>query len=172
MFHSDLELILLYLSRQWLIIGYTLAIFQLLTLASISGKAIPYFNLYPMKSFAHEIIKTAGGNEKIIMIRMGNHRPRMEISTGHTTLLLHHPEELQGQLDSHEKIFVVMRESDWQNDFKQFPLTAISSDKIWRETRIDKNTWTQIKDAGMKIDLKKYQEKVLLFAANTITGND
>ena len=65
-----------------------------------------------------------------------------------------------------------MKESDWQNDFKQFPLTAISNDKIWRETRIDKNTWAQIKDAGMKIDLKKYQEKVLLFTTYGTIDND
>ncbi len=156
-------LILLYFSRQWLAIGYTLAVFQLLFFASINGNAIPYFNLYPMKSFANEINKTSEGNEKIIMIRLGNHRPRMEISTGHITLLIHHPEELQAQLDTNEKIFVVMKESDWKNDFKQFPLTAISNDLIWGQTRLDKNTWAQLKNAGMEIDLKKYQEKVLLF---------
>jgi 4-amino-4-deoxy-L-arabinose transferase-like glycosyltransferase len=157
-------LILVYLSRQWLAVGYALAIFQLLFFASINGDAIAYFNLYPMKSFAHEINKTSEGSEKIIMIRLGNHRPRMGISTGHMTLLIHHPEELQEQLDANEKLFIVMKESDWQNDFKQFPLTLISNDTIWGKTRIDKNTWAQLINNGMKIDLKKYQEKVYLFS--------
>jgi len=49
-------LIVMFIVRRKIVLILTLAIFQTLSLALIHGDAIPFFNRYPMKKFAREII--------------------------------------------------------------------------------------------------------------------
>ena len=121
-------LILLFIARKWILLVAALALFQLTILAPVTGSAIPFFNLHPMKKFAETIRETGNGSETIAVYRLGNHRPRLGILTGQTTLLFGQPEDLEKFLDTDRQVFVVMREVEWDNAFKHLPLVRLASD--------------------------------------------
>ncbi|MEE9258938.1 MAG: glycosyltransferase family 39 protein [Nitrospinaceae bacterium] len=140
---------------------YTLAVFQVLFLASVSGDVLPFFNRYPMKAFAEEILKSGTGNEPVVVYRLGNHRPRLGILTGHMVFLYSAPQEVNHFIDTHENFFLAMRETDWQETFMDAPLFQISTDKIWKKSRIDSKKLLRFWEEGPG-DLNAHMENIVL----------
>ena len=157
-------LLLCYRYRKVTALVITLSLLQLATLTSFSGDALPFFNRYPMKVFAEKILTDPRPEKQIGLYRLGNHRARMGVLTGLPSLYLNNAEELEQFIQSEKKVFVIMRESDWKEEFSNLPLILQSIDTGWRKVRLDWDRFRQIREDGLKPHLPEYAETYALLA--------
>jgi len=155
-------LFLCYRYRKVTALVITLSLLQLATMTSLSGDALPFFNRYPMKAFAEEILADPHPEKKIGLYRLGNHRARMGVLTGLPSLYLNNAEELKQFARSGKKVFVVMRESDWKEEFSDLPLGLQAIDTGWRKAQLTSDRLRQIREDGLKSHLPEYTETYVL----------
>ncbi len=126
---------------------FPIALALTLTMASLSGDVLPYVSRYPMKRFASYI-----SQEKIkgpiAVYKLGSHRARLGILTGRMVVKLHSPGEVEEFLTTNQKIYLVIKESDWEKDFSKRDMEIIKKDQIGRETRIKSSEITGLFDTG------------------------
>jgi 4-amino-4-deoxy-L-arabinose transferase-like glycosyltransferase len=136
---------LAYSSRSGLPLVFPIALALTLTMASLSGDVLPHVSRYPMKKFASHI-----NQEKfkgpIAVYKLGSHRARLGILTGRMVVKLHSPDETEEFLRTNEKIYLVIKESDWEKDFSKTGLKIIKKDQIGSKTRIKSNDITGLFD--------------------------
>jgi 4-amino-4-deoxy-L-arabinose transferase-like glycosyltransferase len=117
---------------------FPVALALTLTVASLSGDVLPYVSRYPMKQFAGHI-----NQEKfkgpIAVYKLGSHRARLGILTGRMVVKLHTPEEMEAFLQTNQKVYLVIKESDWEKDFSKTDMKIIEKDQIGVKTRIKPN---------------------------------
>ncbi len=141
----------------------TLATLQILTFGLIHGEALPYFNRYPMKTFASTIQQSAEGSERIGVYRLGSHQARIGVLTGHPAKYIFTPEDLRDFLNTEDTVYLVMRDEDWQSQFHELSLQLQTSDSIWKKRRVK---WQELKEMWQKkLDLQSpdFVETVHLF---------
>jgi len=156
-------MILMFIARSKTALIITLAIFQTLSLALIHGDAIPYFNRYPMKKFAQEILQTGNGDEKIGVYRLGSHQARLGALTGQHSKYIFTPEGLQRFLKTDQKVYLVIRKSVWKKEFINLPLIRQSTDTIWKKRRVDKKFIRKLWDEGFSLQESDLIEPIVLF---------
>jgi hypothetical protein len=104
-------------------------------MASLSGDVLPLVSRYPMKKFSSHI-----NQEKfkgpIAIYKLGSHRARLGILTGRMVVKLNSPEEVEEFLTTKQKIYLVIKESDWEKDFSKRDMKIIKKDQIGSKTRI------------------------------------
>lgn len=142
---------------------FTLAIVQTTTLGLVSGEAIPFFNRYPMKRFAAEIIQHSEGSDRIGIYRLGNNRARLGVLTAHVVLDFDNAEELRKFFSASGRVYVVMREADWKDEFAGDSLRLQASDIAWKAERIKtgealKTIWS----GGAKTALENLSEPLVM----------
>ena len=111
-----------------------LSIFQITILTLLSGDALSFFNRYPMKAFANHILADSQANKQIGLYQLGNHRARMGVLTGLPSIYLNTPEELKQFIQSRENVYIVMRQSEWENKFSDLPVTVKATDTGWKKS--------------------------------------
>lgn len=164
-------LIVLFIVRRKIALIITLAVFQTLSLALIHGDAIPFFTRYPMKKFAQEIAHTGNGQEKIGVYQLGSHQARLGALTGQYSKFIFTPEMLDTFLKTDQTVFVVIRESVWEEKFKDLPLIRQATDTIWKKRRVDKKFLQELWDGGLKFQESDLVETIILFTNQRIKGN-
>jgi len=120
----------------------TLAFVMVVIFTSLSGDVIPFVNRYPMKKFANQIhLEKFKG--PIGVYQLGSHRARLGILTGRTVVTLHSPEEVGSFLETRKKIYMVIKESDWEKYFSKSELNIINKDQIIKKTKkiISQDLW-------------------------------
>lgn len=156
-------MILMFIVRRRISLIITLAIFQTLSLALIHGDAIPFFNRYPMKKFAQEILQTGNGQEKIGVYQLGSHQARLGALTGQHSKFIFTPEQMRTFLKTDQKVYLVMKESVWEEKFNDLPLIRQSTDTIWKKRRIDKKFLEKLWNEGLKLQESDLVETIVLF---------
>ena len=128
-------LILAFFIRSGLPLVFPIAVALTLTMSSLSGDVLPYVSRYPMKKFASQI-----NQEKfkgpIAVYNLGSHRARLGILTGRMVVNLYSPDEMEEFLTTNQKIYLIIKESDWKNDFSKSDMKIIKKDQIGSKTRI------------------------------------
>ena len=157
-------MILMFIVRRKIALIITLAIFQTLSLALIHGDAIPYFNRYPMKKFALEILQKGNGHEEIGVFQLGSHQARLGVLTGQRTNLIFTAEKARAFLKNDQKVYLVVRKSEWEKKFSDLPLLRQSTDTIWINRRIDTTFFRELWDRGLNLQESDLVETVVLFA--------
>jgi len=155
-------LLILYKSKKYSLLIIALSIIQIITLTSLSGESISYFNRYPMKKFANHIQTDPRLEKRIGLYRLGNHRARMGVMTGLPSIYLKSPEELKLFIKSGNNVYVVMRQSDLKSEFLNFPMTITATDTVWRKFRISKDKIALLLQDGLKTHLQEYFERYVL----------
>ena len=144
----------------------TLGIMQITTLTLISGDALSFFNRYPMKAFANEILADPQPNKKIGLYQLGNHRARMGVLTGLPSFYINNPIELKQFVQSEKNFYVVMRQSEWKIKFFDLPLIIKAKDTAWKNSREDKVKIDLILKNGIKPYLSQYSENYVLLKSD------
>ena len=121
--------------RSGLPMVFPIALALILTMSSLRGDVLPYVSRYPMKKFASHI-----NQEKfkgpIAVYNLGSHRARLGILTGRMVVNLYSPDEIEEFLTTNQKIYLVIKESDWKKDFSKSDMEIIKKDQIGSKTRI------------------------------------
>ena len=133
-------LFILYKSRKYFSMIVSLSVVQVIFLTALSGNVLPFFNRYPMKIFANQILADSQTNKRIGLYQLGNHRARMGVLTGLPSINLNNPEELKLFLESERNTYVVMRQSDWQHEFSSLQVIIQATDSGWEHSRVNKDT--------------------------------
>ena len=139
-----------------------LSIIQIITLTSLSGESLSYFNRYPMKKFANHILTDPQLEKRIGLYRLGNHRARMGVMTGLPSIYLKSPEELELFIKSGNNVYVVMRQSDLKSEFHNLPMTITATDTAWKKIRLSKDKIALLLKDGLTSHLQEYSEKYVL----------
>lgn len=155
-------LILLFFFKKGQGLIKAMALTQILVLALICGDVLPFFNQYPMKNFSMEIRETGSGNERIALYRMGNNKPKLGILTAHFVVDYNRPEDIRNILETDEKVFVVMRESDWKEQFQDKALRLVAGDNRLKKIRLNKEVLREFWDQDVQTVLSRYSEKLVL----------
>jgi len=158
-------LFLLYKSRKYFSMIVALPFIQVIILTSLSGDALSFFNRYPMKAFAREILAAPHANKRIGLYQLGNHRARMGVLTGLPSIYLNNPEEMKRFIQSGKNVYIVMRQSDWQNEFSDFHLTLQATDAGWKKSHKNKGKIIQLIQDGIKPHLQELSENYVLLKA-------
>jgi 4-amino-4-deoxy-L-arabinose transferase-like glycosyltransferase len=132
-------------SRSGLPLVLPIALALILTMASLSGDVLPYVSRYPMKKFASHINEEKI-KDPIAVYKLGSHRARLGILTGRMVVKLHSPGEVEKFLRTSKKVYLVVKESDWEKDFSKTNLKIIKKDQIGSKTRIKSNEITGLFD--------------------------
>jgi hypothetical protein len=86
----------------------------------------------------------------------------MGVITGLPSILLNNTGELKKFIKSEGNTYIVMRLSDWQQNFSQLPITPQARDTGWKKFSINKNKiWALLED-GLGPHLPKYSENYIL----------
>jgi len=155
-------LFILYKLKKYCPLIIALSIVQLITLTSLSGESLSYFNRYPMKKFANHILTDPKLEKRIGLYRLGNHRARIGVMTGLPSIYIKSPEELELFIKSGNNIYVIMRQSDLKNEFSDLPMTITATDTAWKKTRISKDTIALILKDGLASHLQEHSERYVL----------
>ena len=152
----------LYKSKKYFSLIIILAIIQIFTLASLSGSSLSFFNRYPMKKFASHIVADPQLGKRIGLYQLGNHRARMGVMTGLPSIYLYSPEELKLFIKPGNNIYVIMRQSDWENEFYNLPMTITAMDIGWKKMRASKNEIELFLEDVLSPHLQEYSERYVL----------
>jgi hypothetical protein len=155
-------LFVLYKSKKYLPLIIALSIVQLITLTSLSGESLSYFNRYPMKKFANHILNDSQLEKRIGLYRLGNHRARMGVMTGLPSVYLKSPVELRLFIKSEKNIYVIMRQSDLKNNFHDLPMTITATDTAWKKIGPGKDKIVLLLKDGLTKILQEYSERYVL----------
>ena len=155
-------LFLLYRSKKYFTSIIALSIIQIITLTSLSGNSLSFFNRYPMKKFANHILTSPQLAKRIGLYRLGNHRARMGVMTGLPSIYLNNPEELKLFIEAKSNVYVVMRRFDLESDFYNLPMDIIATDTGWKKLRIGKAEIELLLKNGLNDHLQKYSERYVL----------
>ena len=109
-----------------------------LTFSFLSGDVLPFVHQYPMKKFA-EHINQEKIREPIAIYKLGNHRARLGVLTGRTVVTLHSLQGAERFLKTTQKNYLVIKKTDWENNFLNQKLKIIKMDKIRVKTKIKSN---------------------------------
>jgi 4-amino-4-deoxy-L-arabinose transferase-like glycosyltransferase len=151
-----------YKSKKYFPLIICLSIVQLITLTSLSGESLSYFNRYPMKKFANHISTDPQLEKRIGLYRLGNHRARMGVMTGLPSVYLKNPEALKLFIKSEKNIYVIMRQSDLKNEFNNLPLTITAIDTAWKKIHPSKDKIVLLLKDGPTENLQEYSETYVL----------
>jgi hypothetical protein len=66
-------------------------------------------------------------------------------------------------LKTDKKVYLVIRETEWQDNFTNLPLTRQSTDQIWKKRRVDKKYLTGLWEKGLDFNKSDLLETVVLF---------
>ena len=152
----------LYKLKKYFPLIIALSIVQLITLTSLSGESLSYFNRYPMKKFANQILTDPQLEKRIGLYRLGNHRARMGVMTGLPSIYLKNPEELELFIKSGNNIYIIMRQFDFKNEFHDLPMTISATDTAWKKIRPGKDTIGLLLKDGLTKNLQEYSEGYVL----------
>jgi 4-amino-4-deoxy-L-arabinose transferase-like glycosyltransferase len=155
-------LLILYKLKKYSPLIVSLSIIQIITLTSLSGESLSYFNRYPMKKFANHILTDPQLEKRIGLYRLGNHRARMGVMTGLPSIYLKSPEELELFIKSGNSVYVVMRQSDMTSEFHNLPMTITATDTAWKKIRISKDMIALLLKDGLTPHLQEYSERYVL----------
>jgi len=155
-------LFILYRSKKYFTSIIALSIIQIITLTSLSGNSLSFFNRYPMKKFANHILTSPQLAKRIGLYRLGNHRARMGVMTGLPSIYLNNPEELKLFIEAESNVYVVMRRFDLESDFYNLPMDIIATDTGWKKLRIGKAEIELLLKNGLNDHLQKYSERYVL----------
>ncbi len=113
-----------------------MALVLTLTFSSLSGDVLPFVNRYPMKKFADHIIqeKIRG---PIAIYKLGSHRARLGVLTGRTVVTLHSTHEFDKFLRKNQKTYLVVKKSDWENNFSNSEMKILMTDEIGVKTKVN-----------------------------------
>ena len=139
-----------------------LSIIQIITLTSLSGESLSYFNRYPMKKFANHILTDPQLEKRIGLYRLGNHRARMGVMTGLPSIYLKSPEELELFIKTGSNVYIIMRLSDWQSKFPNLPMAKTATDTSWKKLNISKSGIGLLLKDGLTPHLQEYSESYVL----------
>ena len=152
----------LYKLKKYFPLIIALSIVQLITLTSLSGESLSYFNRYPMKKFANQILTDPQLEKRIGLYRLGNHRARMGVMTGLPSIYLKNPEELELFIKSGNNIYIIMRQFDFKNEFHDLPMTISATDTAWKKIRPGKDIIGLLLKDGLTKNLQEYSEGYVL----------
>jgi len=151
-------LFLFYKTKKYFSMIIALSIIQIITLTSLSGNSLSFFNRYPMKKFANQILADSQVEKRIGLYQLGNHRARMGVMTGLPSIYLNNPEELKLFIETQNNVYIVMRQSDWQSEFRNLPITITATDTGWGKKSLDKEEIELLLQDGLKPHLQEYSE--------------
>ena len=112
-----------------------MALVLALTFSSLSGDVLPFVNRYPMKKFA-EHINPQKIKGPLAIYKLGNHRARLGVLTGRTVVTLHSLQQAKNFLRTNQKKYLVIKKTDWENEFSNPEMEIIKTDQIRIKTRI------------------------------------
>ena len=115
-----------------------------------------------MKLFANQIISDPQSNKHIGLYQLGNNRARMGVLTGLPAIYLNNQKELKLFIKSNEIVYIVMRQTEWKENFHNLPLRAQAVDSGWKKTRINKAEIQSFLISGLASQLEKYSERYIL----------
>jgi len=139
-----------------------LSITQIIILTSLSGNSLSFFNRYPMKLFANKILSDPQNNKHIGLYQLGNHRARIGTMTGLPSIYLNDPEELKFFIKTKNNVYIIMRQSDWESEFHNLPMTITATDNGWKKLLVSKDRIEAILKNGLSHHLQNYSERYVL----------
>ena len=139
-----------------------LSITQIIIITALSSNVLSYFNRYPMKLFANKILSDSQNNKHIGLYQLGNHRARMGVMTGLPAIYLKNPDELKLFIKSNETVYIVMRQSEWQENFHDSLLSTEDVDTGWKKSSITKVRIQSLLMRGLTSQLDEYSESYIL----------
>ena len=139
-----------------------LSITQIIIITTLSSNVLSYFNRYPMKLFANKILSDSQNNKHIGLYQLGNHRARMGVMTGLPAIYLKNPDELKLFIKSNETVYIVMLQSEWQENFHGSFLSAEDVDTGWKKSSITKVRIQSLLMRGLASQLDEYSESYIL----------
>ena len=86
----------------------------------------------------------------------------MGVLTGLPSINLNNPEELKQFTQPGQDIYVVMRQSDWNNKFRSTLMTVLATDSTWKKSPKNKTKIDIILKNGIKPYLSEYSENYIL----------
>jgi 4-amino-4-deoxy-L-arabinose transferase-like glycosyltransferase len=155
---------LVFSNRSGLSLVFSIALALTLTMASFSGDFLPYISRYPMKKFANHINQEKF-NGPIAVYKLGSHRARLGILTGRMVVTLHSPYEMEEFLRTKQKVYLVIKESDWKKEFYTTDFEIISEDQIGKKTRIKPKEITSLFNK-IKLRMVLNSTETLYFISN------
>ena len=91
----------------------------------------------------------------------------MGVLTGLPSFSLDNPRELKQFTQSEGNVYIVMRLSEWENEFSDLPMTAQAIDAAWKKFRKNKVKIDLIVKNGIKTYLAEYSENYVLLKAKS-----
>ena len=88
-----------------------------------------------MKKLA-EHINQENIKRPIAIYKLGNHRARLGVLTGRTVITLHSLQQAKNFLRTNQKKYLVIKKTDWENEFSNPEMEIIKTDQIRIKTRI------------------------------------
>ena len=155
-------LLLLYKLRKYFPMIIVMSVVQITALTLINGNTLSFFNRYPMKLFADKVLSDSHSEKRIGLYQLGNHRARMGVMTGLPSIYLNNPEELKSFITSGGITYVVMRKSDWKDEFLNLPMAIQATDTGWINSRFNKDVIRSLLNNLPNSSLSKYSEVYIL----------
>jgi len=159
---GPIVLVILYKLKKYFPMIIALSIIQIVILTELSGNALAYLNRYPMKLFANQILADPKRDKQIGLYQLGNHRARMGVMTGLPSIDLKNRDELNIFIKSKKNIYIVMRQSKWQESFLDLPVTKEAVDTGWEKPKMTKVKVQSLLMYGLASQLDEYSESYIL----------
>ena len=118
-----------------------------------------------MKKFA-EHINQENIKGPIATYKLGSHRARLGVLTGRTVITLHSLQQAKNFLRTNQKKYLVIKKTDWENEFSNPEMEIIKTDQIRIKTRIESNEIKSLLDIEKLIKIMNSTETIYFMSNN------
>lgn len=108
---------------------FSVSLSLVLTFSFLSGDVIPFVNRYPMKKFSN-YINQKNFKGPIAVYKLGNNRARLGVLTGRPVAMLHSQIEFEKFLRKNQKVYLVVKQSDWEKEISNLEMKILEDDQI------------------------------------------
>ena len=108
---------------------FSLSLVLVLAFSTLSGDVLPFVNRYPMKKFAN-YINRENIKGPIGIYKLGNNRARLGVLTGRRVVEFHSYDEIVEFLNKKQKVFLVIKKSDWEKEISNIEMKILEKDQI------------------------------------------
>jgi hypothetical protein len=117
-----------------------------------------------MKKFAN-YINQENFKGPIAVYKLGNNRARLGVLTGRPVAMLHYKTEIRKFLETNQKIYLVIKKSDWEKEISNSEMKILDTDQVRIKTNFKGNEIMNLFDIG-KLRQKLNSTETLFFVSN------
>ncbi len=155
----------LFIKKRFQNLVASLALIQLILMASLHGDLISFYKGYPLLNLAQSLNDNGNKKEKVGLYKLDSYRSKLEVMTAHPVFQVNDLSTMKIFTEKGSTVYILMRVTDWKTRFRDWPFKAITQQIHWKKIRLNSKMIQSIRENGISKALEPYSETLVLLSS-------